>query len=82
MLYILCPTCGYLLGTKEIPYENRLKELYKKYNIDQESISKGILDTHEKFKEERADIVNSLCERYCCKMRLITYINLAELIKP
>lgn len=81
MLYILCPTCGYLLGTKEIKYEESMRELYKKYNIDQDSVSKGILETNNEFIKDRADIVNRLCERYCCKMRLVTYVDLAHLIK-
>ena len=82
MLYILCPTCGYLLGTKEIKYEESMKELYKKYNIDQESVSKGILETNDNFIKDRSDIINKLCERYCCKMRFVTYLDLSQIIRP
>lgn len=80
MLYIICPTCGFLLGTKQIPYEKSLIELYKKYNIDQDMISLGMLENNEKFKLDITKIVNKLCKRSCCKMRLLTYVNLTDII--
>ena len=27
MIYLKCPTCGFLLGNKQIPYEEKLKNI-------------------------------------------------------
>jgi DNA-directed RNA polymerase subunit N (RpoN/RPB10) len=80
MLYIQCPTCGYLLGTKQLIYEEELEKLYIKYNVDIDLISSG-WEQNDKLREERAKIINKLCERACCKMRMLTYIDLVAIIK-
>ena len=70
MLYTTCPTCGFLLADKEVEFEEGLKKLCENKKLtDKEKI------------EETYKIINKLgINRYCCRMRLITYVNQAELI--
>lgn len=75
MLYYKCPTCGYLLATKELKYENMIQKLYDKYKILPENA-----DENEDFKKERSNIINMLCKRYCCKQRLLTFMNLTTIV--
>ena len=71
MLYVKCPTCGNVLANRIKIYEERLKEIEDNPNNDEEMK----LDLKEK-------MVNSLeLERYCCKMRLITYKDKTEIFK-
>ena len=80
MLYMICPTCGELLGNKQLIYTQKLKEICDKYNIDDELLSKGF-DKDPKFVEERQKLVQSLFENICCRMRALTYVELVKLIK-
>ena len=71
MIYLRCPTCGYILGNRQIEYENGLNDIESNPNNDEE--------TKIKLKTE---LVESLkIPRYCCKMRLITYKNKTEIFK-
>jgi DNA-directed RNA polymerase subunit N (RpoN/RPB10) len=71
MLYPNCPTCGYCLADIQTNFEKKKKEICNNP------------DNSENDKENQIkDLVNSQeLRRYCCKMRLITYIDLIELIK-
>ena len=65
MLYPVCPTCGFLLADKELKFKEKLKNIDKDDN-DKHNIKK---------------IFNEMkIKRYCCRMRLITYIDLVDLI--
>lgn len=71
--YIMCPTCNRLLADKIIPYEIGLKKI-----CDDESLSQ------EEKTKKKEELVNSLKippQNYCCKMRLITYRDLAKIVK-
>ena len=71
MIYLKCPTCGYIIGNRQIKFENGLKEI--------ESDPNNTEDLKNKLKEE---LINSLdIKRYCCKMRVITYKNKTEIFK-
>ena len=77
MLYLRCPTCITLLGDKQIYYETRLDELCKKNEM-------GQFKTQTDFDNARINLVNQLIlnkDRYCCKMRLLTYVPLVKIIK-
>jgi len=75
MLYICCPTCRTLLGNKQIYYERNLAELCKKFDM-------GEYKTKSDFDNDKIKLVNSIgLENYCCRMRLITYVKLIEIIK-
>lgn len=80
MLYLMCP-CGEVLGNKQLVYEEYMKKACDEMGIDFEMISKGLVDGDEKYKKKRSEIVEKLCRRLCCKHRLITYVNLVDLIR-
>lgn len=71
MIYLKCPTCGYLLGNRQKIYEQGLEEIESNPNNDE-----------AKKLELKQKLVNSLeLKRYCCTMRVITYKNKTEIIK-
>lgn len=80
MLYMVCPTCGELLGDKQLIYNTKLKEICDKYNINDELLSHGF-DKNPQFIEERQKLIQSLFTNICCRMRAITYVELVKLIK-
>lgn len=70
MIYIKCPSCGYLIGNRQMIYEKGLDEINSDPNTDD-----------EKKLELKTKLIESLnIKRYCCKMRVITFKNLAEII--
>jgi hypothetical protein len=80
MLYMVCPTCGELLGDKQIPLNDGLKKICDKYNINDELLSRGFDKTPE-FIEARSKLVQDLFVNVCCKMRALNYLELVKLIK-
>ena len=71
MIYLKCPTCGYVLGNRQRMYELGLDEIESNPNNDE-----------QKKLELKQKLVDSLeLKRYCCKMRVITYKNKTEIIK-
>ena len=71
MIYLRCPTCGYVLGNRLRMYELGLDEIESNPNNDE-----------QKKLELKQKLVDSLeLKRYCCKMRVITYKNKTEIIK-
>jgi len=74
MLYSVCPTCRMLLADKQIPYEKAMNELANKYNSNQNL-------SDEKLSEERRKVFDKLgITRYCCKMRLISYVDHSKVV--
>ena len=71
MIYIRCPSCGYILGNRQILYESKLDEIMNNPNLDEDAK----LDLKTK-------LVDSLkLKRYCCKMRVITFKQLTDIVK-
>jgi DNA-directed RNA polymerase subunit N (RpoN/RPB10) len=71
MIYLKCPTCGYVLANRQKFYEQGLEEIESNPNNDEQMK----LNLKEK-------LVKSLeLKRYCCTMRVITYKNKTEIIK-
>lgn len=71
MIYLICPSCGYILGNRQKIYDIGLEEIESNQNNDE----KQKLELKQK-------LVDSLkLKRYCCKMRVITYKNKCEIIK-
>lgn len=72
MLYITCPTCGYFLGPKNLKYEKEKKKIFNdpKYSDEEKEIllTKVLLDLNIK--------------RYCCKMRMMSYKDIIDIIMP
>lgn len=81
MKFMICPTCGELLGNKQLIFEEKLTKACDDLGIDFDLISKGTADSVDKFVKERTDIINKLCKRYCCKQHLITCCELVDLIQ-
>lgn len=65
MLYVRCPTCGRLLGNVQIPYETELSKICNDKKLTQK----------EKDNEKRKllDKMNIPKEKYCCRMRVMTF---------
>lgn len=80
MLYMVCPTCGELLGDKQLLYNDGIKKICDKYNINDELLSRGFDKTPE-FVEERSKLILSLFKNVCCKMRALNYIELVKIVK-
>lgn len=72
MIYQTCPTCGYLISSKAIDYENKKKEICDNNNLSQE----------EQEKEIQKLIQSLNIRRYCCKMRLFTCKDIVQDIVP
>jgi DNA-directed RNA polymerase subunit N (RpoN/RPB10) len=71
MIYIRCPSCGYILGNRQMLYEAKLDEIVSNPNLDE--------DTKLDLKTKLVD--NLKLKRYCCKMRVITFKQLTDIIK-
>ena len=71
MIYMKCPTCGTIIGNRQIIYETKLEEIHNNPNIDE----------NEKLIQ-KTKLVDSLeLKRYCCKMRVITFKSKPNIIK-
>ena len=71
MIYLKCPTCGYILGNRQIIYEKEMDQIESDPNTDEDT--KILLKTK---------LVESLkIKRYCCKMRILTFKSLPEILK-
>lgn len=81
MLYIICPSCGEVLGNKQLIFESRMKKVYEELDIDHDMVSRGYIDCEPELQKKRSDIVNQLCRRYCCKTYMLTYIDVVQYIK-
>lgn len=72
MLYMKCPTCGLLLGEIELEYEQKFNEI--------ENNDKLTLEQKNKKKIELVDSFG-LKGRYCCRSRLISYVDMVQIIR-
>ena len=72
MIYISCPTCGYLLGAKAEEFEKK-----KKVICDNEKLSEE--DKESKIQQILKDLK---FRRYCCRMRVMSCKDLVEDIIP
>ena len=71
MIYMVCPSCGYLLGNRQQLYDNGLNEIESNPNNDEEI----------KIELKKKLIESLQIKKYCCKMRIITYKNKTEIFK-
>ena len=70
MLYPVCPTCQTLLADKQLPFEEKKKE------ID----NNNKLSAKEKIKATGKLLDLLGLKRYCCRMRMITYVDQVQII--
>lgn len=74
MLYVKCPTCKSDLGDKQLLYEEKMKEICNSENSDE--------DKEKMLNELKIKILEELkIERLCCKMRIICYNDLINIVK-
>jgi DNA-directed RNA polymerase subunit N (RpoN/RPB10) len=70
MKYLVCPTCGKVLGDIEIDYEIKSKETMSMNISEQEKVVKN------------RELIESMgIFRYCCKMRIFTQIDPYKIIR-
>jgi DNA-directed RNA polymerase subunit N (RpoN/RPB10) len=71
MLYYKCPTCRTILANKQLIFEEELEKICKNDDF-----------SFEEKEEEKMELLNRLeLTRYCCRMRILTYAKLIEIIK-
>lgn len=73
MAYLVCPSCNRLIGDKVILFDEGVKK-----------ISDDPTLTSEQQTEEKIKLINSFKipkDRYCCRMRLMTYRDLVTIVK-
>ena len=71
MIYLKCPSCGYILGNRQVEYEKGLDEIESNPNNDEDL----------KLELKTKLVESLLIINYCCKMRVITYKNKTEIFK-
>ena len=72
MLYAVCPTCGFLFADKEVEFDERLSKICKN--------SENIIHNNE-INDKITLLLDDLnIKRYCCRMRIVSYINLVKII--
>lgn len=76
MLYLKCPTCRNLLGNKQLYFEQKMDEICKDCDMKKLTFEEG-----EKKKIELVDFLIPNKDRYCCRMRLLTYRKIIEFVK-
>ena len=81
MLFMICPTCGEPLGNKELEYISEMKKVCDSMGVNDDIISQGNLDKDENYIKKKSKIVNELLANPCCKVRMMTYIDLVQLVK-
>jgi DNA-directed RNA polymerase subunit N (RpoN/RPB10) len=72
MQYKTCPTCGYFLGQKTYEWEIKSNEICNNPNLSND----------EKEKKKQDLLLSLNLKRYCCKMRMMSYVKLVDIILP
>jgi DNA-directed RNA polymerase subunit N (RpoN/RPB10) len=70
MLYATCPTCNNLLADKQIFFEKEKEKIENDKNLSKKDREKEI--------EKLLDKIGLV--RYCCRMRMITYLDQVNII--
>ncbi len=71
MIYIRCPSCGYIIGNRQMLYESKMENIVNNPNIDEDAKL-----------ELKTKLIDSLkIKRYCCKIRIMTFKQLTDIIK-
>ena len=67
-----CPTCGFFLGQKTEEYDKKKNEICANPKLDKKSREEHISKLLKSFE----------LRRYCCRMRVMTYKDLVDIILP
>lgn len=68
MLPPVCPTCGMKLSHIEIPWIQGRDEIN----------NSKLVDDPEKYDKAIKDLTDKLVDQDCCRMRLVTYVDLVD----
>ena len=71
-VYIKCPSCGRLLADKELLFDKGIKEINNEILND---------DEREQRIMKLVDSLQRPKNNYCCKMRIMTYVDLYNVVK-
>ncbi len=71
MIYLKCPSCCTILGNRQQIYVKRLDEIDGNSNTDE--------NTKNELKTKIFDEIKIV--NYCCKMRILTFKDLNNIIK-
>jgi len=71
MLYLKCPTCKNILGNKQIPFEEELHNICENNDLTEQEKDDLKSDLLDKFN----------LDKYCCRMRILTYSKPIDIIK-
>ena len=70
MLYPVCPTCQLLLADKQLVFETEFAKISNDSKLPE-----------DKKKKEVEKLLNKLgLIRYCCRMRMISYVDQVKII--
>ena len=70
MIYLKCPSCSTVLANREIEYEKKLEKIVNDINTNE-----------EQKRKLKTELINSLgLKNYCCKMRIMSYVQLIDII--
>jgi len=75
MLPPRCFTCGHVLADLELEYEEKLDEYDNNFKIDDEQRSKLKRELIDKLLPSRWK------KRYCCRARLVSYVDLIRIVE-
>lgn len=71
MLYVRCPTCHELLGHLQLPFEEEMKKIENNPKLSENDIN-----------IKKREIINNFgLKNYCCKMRLLTYVDTIHILE-
>ncbi len=70
MLYYKCPTCATILANKQLLFEQELEKICNERISEKEK---------DKLKTKLLDELE--VNRQCCRMRMLTYVRLIEVVK-
>lgn len=72
MIYIVCPTCGFFLGSNAIEYDKKKAEICANSKLSEEEQTAEIQKLLKSLK----------IRRYCCRMRIMTAKDIVQDIIP
>lgn len=70
MLPPRCPTCGHCLADIQIPFEEEKNKIIGNNNLNQD----------EKNKKMSELLTKLGLNKWCCRMRVISYVDLAKIV--
>jgi DNA-directed RNA polymerase subunit N (RpoN/RPB10) len=71
MLYVRCPTCHELLGHLQIPLEEGMQKIDSNLKL-----------SDDERNNKKRELINSFnLKDYCCKMRLLTYVDTIHILE-